>query len=290
MFDVTKSKILITGAGAQLAVYFMRFAGNKGLQVKAYNRQELDISNYPKLKECLNSQSPDVVINCASYNLIDKAEDDPADAININVRAVEQMAELCLKKNIFLVHFSSAHVFNGRHIIPYKETDQVDPINIYGKSKLKGEEAVQSILKDYLLLRLSWVFGHGKNCFLTKVRTWAKTNQVLKISEDEISIPTYSQDVIETTVLCLKKGLRGLYHLTSSGYCSRTEYVRFFLEDMGMPNKVEAVPAASFNLKAQRPLYSCMSNQKLLTNLNIVMPDWKDGLKRFTDNIKQNEF
>ncbi len=290
MLDLTKSKILITGVGAQLAVYFMRLVEQKGLRVRAFSRQELDISNYKELSECLSSESPDIVLNFASYNLIDQAEDDPDQAMKINALAVEQMAHICRQENIFLVHFSSAHVFNGRNNTLYHETDAVDPVNVYGKSKLKGEEAIQSTLKNFLLLRLSWAFGHGKNCFFTKVRSWAAMNPILKISSDEVSIPMYSQDVIEMTVLALEKQLTGLYHLTSNGTCSRAEYVKRFIEEMGMSNQVEPVPAQFFKLKAQRPSYSCLSNHKLTRDLNKPMPHWEDGVKRFTINLKQNKF
>jgi dTDP-4-dehydrorhamnose reductase len=288
--DMVTKNFLITGAGAQLGVYFQRLASRKGLKSTSLTRAQLDITNRDQLLYALDAYRPDILINCASYNLIDLAQEDSKTAYAVNTRAVEELAKNCRDRNIFLVHYSSAHVFDGENDAPYRETDSTNPVNAYGKSKLEGEQAVQSILKNFLLLRLSWVFGTGKNCFLTKVSQWAKTNPVLTISSDEISIPAYSQDVVEYTFKSLEKGLSGLYHLTSNGFCSRAEYVEYFVQKMGMLNKIKKVPAASFNLKAKRPLYSRMSNEKISQSLGEQLPLWQDGLDRFVSQLKNHEF
>jgi dTDP-4-dehydrorhamnose reductase len=290
MSFLQNKKFLVTGAGAQLAVYFTRTAAQHRLNATALNRGQLDITDASQLREAIKRFKPNVILNCASYNLIDHAEEDPSDAFQVNALAVERLAEMCRDRGIFLVHYSSAHVFDGTKGSPYLEDDPVYPINVYGQSKYKGEAAIQAIMKDYLILRLSWVFGTGKNCFLTKVLSWAKNTPLLKISSDEISVPAYSQDVIDGTIRSLEKGISGLFHLTSHGSCSRAEYVREFVTSMGLKNEVLPVPASSFNLKAKRPLYSCMANSKICHAAGLVLPSWHDGLKRFTQRLKQHEF
>ena len=283
-------KILITGAGAQLGIYLIRTAQAQSLSFQPFSSTELDITNTSGVAAAIEKCKPDIIINCAAYNLIDQAQLTPPPAFAVNTQAVEQLALLCRRYQIFLVHYSTAHVFDGNKRNLYTEGDTPHPVNIYGQSKWQGEEAIQKHLKNYLILRLSWVFGCGKNCFLTKVSQWANANPALRISSDEISIPMYSQDVVEATLLSLEKGLSGLYHLTSHDTCSRHEYVKQYLSNMGLNNEVVGVPAVSFGLPAQRPLYSGMSNKKIEQALKVTLPRWQDGLNRFTEQLKKGRF
>lgn len=287
---VKNKKILITGAGAQLAVYFKRSAASQSLDVTAFSSPELDVTRADLLQKTVANVKPDIILNCAAYNLIDQAEADPQMAMAVNAQAPEHLAGLCRKQRILLVHYSTAHVFDGNKQQPYVESDPVAPVNVYGRSKLAGEEAIRQQLDQALILRLSWMFGRGKNCFLTKVAQWAGKSPALKISTDEISVPAYSQDIVDATLAALRKGLTGLFHLTSHGSCSRYEYVKFYCQKMGLRNELVPVLAESFHLPARRPLYTCMANGKIEKALGLTLPHWQDGLTRFTEQLKKGSF
>ena len=156
-------------------------------------------------------------------------------------------------------------------------------MNRYGKSKLDGEIFLREETDQFLLFRVSWVFGEGEQNFLYKLSEWAKKNKVLKIVCDQISIPTYTRDIVNLSMFAIQKGLRGLYHLTNSGYASRYEVARYFLERLEMDNLILPVGSAHFPTPAQRPYFSAMSNRKLSDALNVAIPDWKLGIDRYIE-------
>ena len=286
MDRLNNRKILITGVKAQLGYYFQKILAAMPVSVTGLSRADLDVCDYDRLKDVIAQIKPDILINCAADNFIDRAEDDSRSAYAVNSTAVEQMATICRRGGIFLVHYSTAHVFDGFKREHYLETDEPNPLNVYGRSKLQGDQAIQSILDRYLILRLSWVFGQGKNCFLTKVERWAETQAVINISEDEISIPTYAENVVDLTLQCLLKGMEGLYHLTSSGQCSRYQYVKYYFERIKNKTQINPQPLDSFHMKAKRPMFSCMSNDKISKCLKQPIDDWTVGLEQFIKQIK----
>ncbi|OQX81576.1 MAG: dTDP-4-dehydrorhamnose reductase [Candidatus Omnitrophica bacterium 4484_70.1] len=274
-------KFLITGSEGQLGTSFQEVLSKKGIEFYAPNKQQLNITDFGNLCGMIDKVKPDVILNCAAYNAVDEAEENPSVAYATNSNAVEDLATLCQKKGIFLVHFSSDYVFDGTKKGFYTEEEIPNPLNVYGKSKLKGEEAIKRILKDYLIFRVSWVFGEGTRSFLYKVYQWAKKEKVIKISGDEVSVPTYTEDIANLTLLSLEKGLIGLYHLTNNGYASRYEWAKYFLLKLEIDSFIIPVPQSSFATKAKRPLVSCMSNKKLSRALNIDIPYWENAVNRF---------
>jgi len=280
-------KFLIAGAGGQLAKEFQRAALRQHLNLIAPPEGDFNITDKKQIENTFKKIKPDIVINGAAYNLVDEAEGSGAPAFAVNAQAVESLALACRDHKAFFVHYSTDYVFDGKKGSPYIEEDRVNPLNVYGTSKLKGEEAIGAHLKDFLIFRLSWLFGSGKQNFLYKLYQWAQKNETLKISNDEISVPTYTEDVVRATFLSLEKGLRGLYHLTNSGYCSRFELAKYFFMKMGLNNTLEGVPMGDFKLKARRPLFSAMSNAKIIKNLNQTIPTWQDAVDRFAADFKK---
>lgn len=274
--------ILIVGAAGQLAQEFQKAASHRNLNLIAPSEKDFNITDRKQIEAVFKQTKPNIVINCAAYNLVDEAEGGATPAYSVNAEAVESLALVCRDYKIFLVHYSTDYVFDGKKGSPYIEEDAPSPLNTYGKSKLKGEEAVKAHLKEFLIFRLSWLFGNGKQNFLYKLSSWAQKNDNLKISNDEISVPTYTEDVVEATCLSLEKGLKGLYHLTNSGYCSRFDLATYFLKKMGLKNTLEGIPMSDFKLKARRPLFSAMSNAKITKDLNHAIPTWQNAVDRFT--------
>lgn len=278
---MTKRRFLVLGSAGQLGQAFQETLSQESKDHLFLSRQDLDIADADKLKSCLEDIKPTVLINCSAYNDVDLAETKPQEAFRANARAVENLADISKKNNIFLVHYSTDYVFDGSAQNPYVEMDIPNPLNQYGKSKLEGEKAVKSILKDYLLFRVSWVFGKGERNFLAKASKWARTQKEIKIAQDEISVPTYTKDIVNTTLSSYLKGLVGLYHLTNSGYCSRYDWVKFFFENKGINNKMIPALSEDFHLPAKRPKFSAMSNRKICTDLNNEMPSWQEAVERF---------
>jgi dTDP-4-dehydrorhamnose reductase len=275
-------RILVTGANGQLAREFRKLSADNTHDIMALDKEHLDITDPAAAADALSSHKPDVLLNCAAYNLVDMAEELFDTAYKVNAEGVKNLAAACSRHNTLMVHYSSDYVFDGTKEGFYTEEDRPNPINSYGKTKLSGEE----FLKEggqFLLFRVSWVFGEGTQNFLYKLSEWAKTGKVLKVVCDQISVPTFTKDIVTLTMFAITKRLRGLYHLTNSGYASRYEVARYFLDRLGMDTIVLPVTSEHFPAPAKRPYFSAMSNLRLANDLNVNIPDWRLGIDRYVE-------
>ncbi len=272
-------KYIITGSSGQLAKEFIKKFKELHIDFIAPTEQELDITDKNKIANIFSQYVPDVVINCAAYNNVEFAEQDNTKAILINKTAVANLIDETKKYNAKFVHFGTDYVFDGTKKDLYVETDLPNPLNEYGKSKLAGE---QEALKysNSLVCRLSWVIGEGQQNFLYKLSGWLKNNKIIKVSGDEISVPCFTFDIVNTIIKAIDKELCGLYHLTNSGKASRYELAKEFVMLNKFDNEIIPVPMASFNSKVKRPLQTAMSNRKISQELNVIIPDWKESLKK----------
>ncbi len=277
-------KYLIAGASGQLAKAFIKKFTEFNIDFLAPDEQELDITDKIKINNVFAQYKPDVLINCAAYNNVEAAETDNTKAFLINRDAVVNLVEVSSQYNAVLVHFGSDYVFDGKKGAVYTETDSVNPLNEYGKSKLAGEQAALKYDKA-LVCRLSWVIGDGQQNFLYKLSGWLEKNKVIKVSSDEISVPTFTFDVVEVILRALDNNLTGLYQLVNSGYASRYELAKEYIKLKNLNNEIIPVPMATFPSKVQRPLFTAMSNRKISKTLNISIPDWKNSLAKFCQNF-----
>lgn len=279
--------IIILGAKGQLARAFQEI-----LEPKTYlalDRQSCDIGNYSTLKSLFEQYRPKVVINCAAYNLVDDCELNSIDSLRINSIGPAYLADLSSQFGSFLIHFSTDYVFDGSKCGLYLESDEPNPLNEYGKSKLLGEKLVSQTAKDYLIFRTSWVYGNGRNNFITKLLNWCRVSEFLRIACDEFSVPTSVYTLAQTALISLNKGLNGLFHLVNTGYCSRLEWSEFVLEQLDLKKFIYPAKREFFNLKAQRPFFSAMSNQFIARNLGIEIQDWQMALKEFLKDYHETE-
>lgn len=277
-----KTKYLILGAGGQLGKEFINYLQKNDLEFRAPAEIDSNITNPEMMQQLLQQYQPDYVINCAAYNAVDKAEEDKKTAFLVNATAPGKLAEIATKQGAKLVHFSSDYVFDGTKNNLYFEHDDCKPLNVYGMSKREGEHQVL-IKGNHLIFRLSWVIGPGEQNFIFKLNQWAQKNPVLKITGDEVSVPTFTFDIVEITFAALKENLNGIYHLTNSDYASRYELARQYLKVAGKNNVVIPVPISHFPTPAKRPLFSAMSNQKLQQRLNIEIPSWQQSLQKYVN-------
>jgi len=275
-------KYLITGRNGQLAQAFIKHFEERSASFIAPDEAHLDITDYNCVTDAVTVHKPDVIINCAAYNNVDKAEQDMIVAFAVNATGPKHLAQAAARWKALLVHFGSDYVFDGaKENGLYVENDQVQPLNEYGKSKLAGERHVMEELDRCLILRLSWVFGRGKQNFIYKLGEWAKDSDYLKIACDEFSVPTYSNTVVDVTLRAIDQGLTGRYHLTNSGYCSRYEWAKVILSRLGIKKFVRPVSMDIFNLPAKRPKFSAMSNAKISGLLNTGIPAWEEAVTSF---------
>ena len=274
-------KIVLTGANGQLGLAFQEEFIRKGTPFFPTDLSVCNISKREQVEQVLDLQKPTVLINCAAYNLVDQAEGDRAAAFEVNAKAVKTLASVCESRGIKLVHYSTDYVFDGKKGSSYFEEDIPNPLNVYGQSKYEGELAAREDIADHLVFRTSWVYGEGKQNFLYKLTEWTKKSNVIKVSVDEVSVPTYVEDIVWVTLKALEKKITGLYHLTSSGYASRYEWAKAYLKAAGIAAQVVPVSMSTFSLKAARPHFSAMSNQKISSELNIQIPSWQEGVEQY---------
>ncbi len=276
-------KALITGAQGQLGSAFVRLFRKQDIPFAAPLRHQLDITNEQQVRSVVQETVPDVIINCAAYNQVDQAESEPERAFAANAIAPAALAAAAAGVGARLVHYSTDYVFDGLSQRPYDEGDACHPLNVYGASKREGETAVLNANVECLLLRVSWVFGQGGHSFFHKLLQWSQTGKDLRIVDDQVSVPTYTEDIVHFTMLALEQRLTGCWHLSASGSASRYESACTFMEAIGKISQVQPVHADAFESAAERPAYSVMSNQRLMQALQQEIPDWKSGVQRFAE-------
>lgn len=275
-------KYLITGKNGQLARAFISRFEERSADYSAPDESQLDITDLKTVTAVVAALKPDIIINCAAYNLVDKAEEMPGAAFAVNATGPENLAKAAANRKAYLVHFGSDYVFDGlKETGLYTEGDAPNPLNEYGKSKLAGEQQVLKEFDRSLVLRLSWVFGSGKQNFIYKLAEWAKSREYLKVACDEFSVPTYTGTVVDVTLKALGQGVTGRYHLTNSGFCSRYEWAKVILSGIGMKKFIRPVSMDAFNLPAKRPKFSAMSNNEIAGLLHMNITAWDEAVMSF---------
>lgn len=282
-------KILQIGTKGQLGWELLRTCAPLG-EVVALDYPDVDLSNSTGLRELVRSVKPDIIINAAAYTNVDKAESEPELARAINATGPGVLAEEAKKIHAVLVHYSTDYVFDGTKGSPYVETDQPNPLNVYGQTKLEGEQVIADSGCVNLVLRTSWVYSMRQGGFVTKVLQWAREQEVLQVVDDQISSPTSARMLAEITALILAQGRNdvygylsekgGLYHCAGGGSCSRYEWAKAILElDPRKEEQVvkELLPAKSsdFAVPANRPMVSVLDCGNLEGKFNLYISPYK---------------
>jgi len=274
-------RYLVLGHKGQLGSDFCRKFDSEGRDYQGYDLDEIDISNYTQLNKLIESYKPSFILNCAAYNLVDKAEQDFENAYKANALGVKNIAHSAHEHGAFVVHYSTDYVFDGRKVEPYIEEDIPNPLNKYAETKLAGEKLIAENIENFLLFRLSWVYGTGNQNFIYKLKQWAEKNSVLKIANDEVSVPTSTKTIVDVTLASINAGLSGLYHLTNSGYASRYNWAVEILRLLDIAREIEPVSKDIFNLPALRPVFTAMNNKKISAELNLSIPNWEEALRDY---------
>ncbi len=272
-------KYLLTGATGQLALEFIKKLD--GVNLYAFEKSKLDVSKEKELKEIIDFVKPDVIINCSAYNNVDGAENDFENAYKVNSLALKNMALFSYKYKTKIIHFSTDYVFDGKKNELYTEDDKPQPLNKYGFTKLEGERLLKENYENYLIFRVSWLYGRGKQNFLYKLNEWSKKFDELKISTDEVSVPTLTSFVCDVVIKAFNNDLRGLFHLVPDGYTSRYNWAVKYFEVLKKDVKILEAKQKDFNLPAKRPSFSAMNNKLIKNELGIEVKSWDYYLERF---------
>lgn len=289
---------VIAGAGGQVGTALTRHLDSLGFDHLALSRGDLDITSPEQIRDVLTRYRPAVVINCAAYNQVDKAEENPAIASAINSDGPSQLARACDEIGSFLVHYSTDYVFDGQQDCPYTEETAAHPLGAYGSSKLAGERAVLKSDVRHLVLRVSWVFGRIGASFIDDVLSWA-TNGPLRIVTDQKSVPCDAAGLASATVaaalrLIENPGLGGLYHFAMGPPISRFEYAEAIVGravKLGIIAPVSLLPVSSgyFRTAAERPAYSALDGGKFERQFGINPGDWRHGLDEYLEALRPQE-
>ncbi len=290
-------KILLTGVNGQVGRALQKKLLN--YQVFAVSREQLDLTDKQAIQRVVQTIQPNLIVNPAAYTAVDKAESEPDLAYAINAIAPQTLAEEAAKLNAALIHFSTDYVYDGSKAADYLETDAVNPLSVYGKSKLTGEQAIREVGLPHLILRTSWVYGaYGKNFLKTIIRL-ASERENLRIVADQFGAPTSSEGIADAVVELLgvwqpdRESQTGIYHLTNQGKTSwhgfSCEIVREYNRLASAKNgellkasveNIEAITTADYPTPAARPANSTLSNLKLKQIFDIALPSWEQGLQR----------
>ena len=269
-------KIAISGVGGQLGSFFSSQLKHAGEFFDGYSREDWNILSKKDSEKILASGKYDILINCAAYTDVEKAETDQKTCIDINACALKHLSEQCRKNGILFVHFSTDYIFDGMSQKPYQEKDKPNPINIYGASKLEGEQIIQASGCRFFIGRISWLFGGNDSGFTSKLENWRTNNKVLKISSDEVSTPTYTGHVPNFIIPAIHKNLEGIFHLNNTGSCSRYEWASYYAKQRNWTNTIiKPAPMSSFQMQAKRPCYSVLCNKRFQVICKTSIPHWE---------------
>lgn len=280
-------KILLIGKNGQLGAEINKQSKEREFEVKAFGREELDITDSKKVKLEIEKFNPRVVINASAYHVVPDCEVYPDLAFLVNTIAVRNVAEACDKLSIPLVTYSTDYIFDGKKGKPYVENDLPTPVQTYGVSKVAGEYMALAYNKRAIVIRSSGVYGgkegsrSKKGNFALNILKQAEKENMIEVASEQIVNPTYSVDLAKASLdLLNQKNVSGVYHLVNEGYCSWAQFALEIIRIKGLSNKIVPVDRKGMAGSLKRPLFSALKNDRA-RKLGIILPPWQDGLRRY---------
>lgn len=241
----------------------------------------LNITDPVAIRAALVSLKPDWLVNCAAYTNVDGCETDREAAWELNARAPGHLARACEELGVKLLHISTDYVFNGTKETPYTETDEADPVSVYGKTKYAGEVAVREGIEHYLIVRTQWLFGpHGKN-FVSTILNLAKDRDRISVVNDQWGSPTYSKDLARAIRLLMERSASGIYHVCNRGHATWYDLAKKTIELVDLPTEVVPIPTTGYPLPAPRPARSILSTKRFVEATGKLMPAWQISLGHY---------
>ncbi len=277
-------RVLVTGATGQVGRAVARHLLYRGEEVWALDRSQLDLTNPAQIEAVLDRFRPDWVVHPAAFTHVDGCEEDPERAYAVNAEGTRRLALACREVGARLLYVSTDYVFDGRKGALYVEDDPPNPLSVYARTKLLGEWATLDLVPGGMVVRVSWVFG-GENNFPKRLLELARRHPKLRMVYDQVSIPTYTEDLAPALIKLMARGDGGIYHLPGTGACSRYTWARAILDAAGLEDyPLEPIPAAAFPRPARVPAFSAMANVRAAA-LGIVLPPWREGLRTYVREL-----
>ncbi len=291
-------KIVILGANGQLGRELAEILQSK-VNLKLYKKKDLDITDFIEVEKMINYEKPEILINAAAYTSVDNAENNINYAYKVNSEAPQKIAEILETYKGYLIHYSTDYVYDGEKEIPYKEIDKTNPLNIYGKSKLEGDQKIEKYMTNFLIIRTSWVVSRYGNNFIKTILKLIKNNETLNIVKDQFGAPTSTNLISKITyeiiknINSTKKIDSGIYNLSPRGRTNWYQMANKILERakdydfLSESNKVKIFPidTTDYPTKAKRPKNSLLDTNKIEKALNIELPYWESEFYETIDKI-----
>lgn len=282
--------VLVTGANGQLGNEMRIVSKGSSDNYIFTDVDELDITNRDAIRKCVAENEVNVIVNCAAYTNVDKAEDDEATAELLNAQAVEHIAKVCKENDATLIHISTDYVFGGNNgNTPREEAEAVNPTGAYGRSKLHGEEAIRKSGCSHIIIRTAWLYSEFGNNFVKTMRRLTAEKDKLNVVFDQIGTPTYAMDLAKVIFKIIEerlfKDIEGIYHFSNEGVISWYDFAKEICELSGNECDIQPCHSDEFPSKVKRPNYSVLDKTKIKNKLNITIPYWKDSLKKCIANL-----
>lgn len=281
--------VLVTGSNGQLGSEIKELSSDYNYNYFFTDKESLNISNKNAVNEFIKNNNINIILNCAAYTVVDKAENDEATADAINHLAVQYLAEISKENNIKLVHISTDYVFDGTNHKPYAEDDITNPNGVYGKTKLDGEKAMQNINpENSIIIRTSWVYSSFGNNFVKTMLRLGKEKDELGVIFDQVGTPTYAKDLAKTILdilpqlrhskLVLESNVE-IYNYSNEGVLSWYDFAKEIMRMARLNCSINPIETKEYPTPAQRPHYSLLNKSKIKKEFNILIPYWKDSLE-----------
>ena len=280
-------KFLVTGVNGQLGYDVKIELEKRGYNdVLCPNRSELDITDEDSVSKIVLEYRPNVIIHCAAYTAVDKAEDDKESCYDVNVNGTSYLVKYAKEVGSKFIYISTDYVFDGTKNGVYEINDSIKPINYYGETKWLGEKIV-SDYSNHVIVRISWVFGMNGNNFIKTMLRLALTKKELGVVSDQVGSPTYTKDLSKLLVDMAISDKTGVYHATNEGYCSWNEFAKYIFEVNDIDMVVNEVLTKDYKTVAKRPLNSRLDKSRLVSDGFDKLPDWKDAVRRYCEELKK---
>lgn len=274
-------KVLVTGVKGQLGYDVCIELDKRNIENKGIDREDCDITDEKAVLDYIKNYAPDVVVHCAAYTAVDRAEDEKEICYNVNVKGTEYIARACKEIDAKMVYISTDYVFEGTGDTAYEVDDKTSPDNTYGITKYQGEEEVRKILNKYFIIRISWVFGINGNNFINTMMKLGESRSELNVVADQIGSPTFTYDLAPLICDMIVTDKYGIYHATNEGYCSWAEFAEYIFSVTGQKVLVHHIKSEEYPTKASRPKNSRLSKASLDKAGFKRLPVWQDAVKRY---------
>lgn len=284
--------VLVLGANGQLGKCFQELSSREeAIDWLFMDSSEVDLTSIFDVQQCFTSKRIDYCINCAAYTNVEKAESERDQAFLINADAVKNLAEICKKSNTVLFHFSTDYVFPGTAQIPYTENDPTSPLNVYGESKLKGENYIRDIANCYFIFRTSWLYSQFGHNFFKTILTKAEKGEELNITSAQQGAPTNANHLAQLVLKLIKEHNTsfGTYHFSNTGETTWYGFAQEIIKVSGNQTKVKLNEDNSYKTIARRPQYSVLNTAKVITTFDYYIPSWQEAVvELYKDHFQEN--